>query len=457
MRPIKEDRYLMLSTFTRRLLCGGFLLIGMSACAGGAGGVPPGASVEQHRVRPTATPTQAASPTAAPSSSSTADPRPSSSAAPSPSAIPAASVQNAYTFLDLMMDKYATGSTVRLVQSFDGGGVGNFTDAVTYDDALMIDALLVRASADDIARAQVIGNAFLYVQTSDAANDGRLRAAYAPSPLTSSASVVATNTSSDVGNMAWVGQSLVQLYKHTSNAAYLTSAVSIANWIQTNTADTRGAGGYTGGDDSSGAKILWKSTEHNLDVYAFFTMLATESGNSTWTTRAASAQQFVASMWNASGGNFYVGTDNSGITPNTSVQPEDVNSWTYLAFQNPTWANSLTWDVTNLAVNQGGITGVSFCSGDRTGVWLEGTAHLADALKLRNAAGDATKAQAYLSSLVYAQTNGLNNDGLGIIAASKNGLTDCDGDQYYASLHVGATAWYIMAVSGANPFKAPLI
>jgi hypothetical protein len=41
--------------------------------------------------------------------------------------IPANGISKAYTFLDLMMDKYATGSTTRLVQSFDGGG--SFTDA----------------------------------------------------------------------------------------------------------------------------------------------------------------------------------------------------------------------------------------------------------------------------------------------------------------------------------------
>ena len=43
-----------------------------------------------------------------------------------------------------MMDKYAKGSTARLVQSFDGGPLKNFNDAVTYDDALFVDALLAR-------------------------------------------------------------------------------------------------------------------------------------------------------------------------------------------------------------------------------------------------------------------------------------------------------------------------
>ncbi|HEV3154373.1 MAG TPA: hypothetical protein VGZ02_11255 [Candidatus Baltobacteraceae bacterium] len=363
------------------------------------------------------------------------------------------SIPDAYDFLDLMMDKYATGNTTRLVQSFDGGGVGNFTDAVTYDDALTIDALLSRASSDDLTRAQVIGNAFAYVQAHDPDGDGRLRAAYAPKPLLKPSDVVATDKTSDTGNMAWVGQSLVQLFAKTSNAAYLNSALAIANWLQTNTADSRGAGGYTGGEFGNGAKIQWKSTEHNVDVFAFFKMLAAATGDSVWNTRAAAAQTFVASMWNARQGRFYAGTDNDGKTPNVSFKPEDVNSWSYLAFQDASWASSIDWDVTNLAVTAGGFSGVSFCSGDRTGVWFEGTAHLADALELRNAPGDAAKAQTYLNDIAYAQTNGKNADGLGIIAASKNRLSDCDGDYYYASLHVGATAWYILAAGQKDPFN----
>jgi hypothetical protein len=58
-----------------------------------------------------------------------------------------------------------------------------------------------------------------------------------------------------------------------------------------------------------------------------------------------------------------------------------------------------------------------------------------------------------MSDIAYAQSNGPNTDGLGIIAASKNGLSDCDGGKYYASLHVGATAWYVMAAGQTNPFE----
>src|SRR6202035_2425140 len=106
-----------------------------------------------------------------------------------------------YQFLDQMMDKYATGSTLRLVQSYEGGYLGRqgFTDSFTYDDALVIDALLARGQAGDVARAEVLGNSLLYIQSRDRAGDGRIRAAYAPKPLTSPAQIQATGSATDVG------------------------------------------------------------------------------------------------------------------------------------------------------------------------------------------------------------------------------------------------------------------
>jgi len=377
--------------------------------------------------------------------------------APSPAqpvargAVSVRSVSAAYDFLRLMMDKYAKGSTRRLVQSFDGGPLEKFTDAITYDDALVVDAMLTSATRGDVARAKVIGNALIYVQANDPAGDGRLRASYAPKPLRAPRDVVIRDRSTDAGNMAWAGLALVRLYAVTSDRSYLDGAVAVAQWLQTNTYDTRGSGGYTGGYTARDAKIEWKSTEHNVDLYAFFTMLATESGDGQWSESAAWAEQFVASMWDARQGRFYVGTGNDGTTPNRSFKPEDVNSWSYLAFENPAWAVAPTWDVEHLKVNRGGFAGVSFCSADRSGVWFEGTAHLADALELRGASGDASRAQAYLGDIEYAQANGPNGDGRGIIAASK-ALSDCDGSKYYPSLHVGATAWYVLAAAGSNPF-----
>jgi hypothetical protein len=365
----------------------------------------------------------------------------------------ATSISDAYEFLDQMMDLYASGSVPRLVQSFAGGVLEkkHFTDSVTYDDALIIDAYLAEGTPEGLSRAETIGNALLYVQANDPAHDGRIRPAYAPTPLLSPSDVHATEQTSDVGNMAWVGQALVHLYEASGGENYLAGAEAIGNWVQANCYDTRGAGGYTGGLKARGKRIKWKSTEHNIDLYSLFTLLAEATGNPVWSARAAWAQGFVEAMWEPSEGRFYVGTTNNGVTPEDSVQPEDVNSWSYLALENPAYAASVGWDVTNLAVSAGGFSGVSFCEGDRTGVWFEGTAHLADALELRDQPGDQTQADTYLSDIEYAQTNGLNNDGLGIIAASKNKLSDCEGEFYYASLHTGATAWYLLAAERVVP------
>ena len=90
--------------------------------------------------------------------------------------------------------------------------------------------------------------------------------------------------------MAWAGDALAQLYSVTGRKAYLDGAVAIGDWIQAHCRDARGPGGYTGGYTGPGGKIEWKSTEHNIDVYAFFRLLARETGNPVWSSRSAWAQ-----------------------------------------------------------------------------------------------------------------------------------------------------------------------
>lgn len=361
------------------------------------------------------------------------------------------SAGKAERFLNQMMDRYATGSTPRLVPSFSGGVLAsqNFTDSETYDDALVIDAYLAEGTRSARSRAEIIGDGLLYVQANDAAHDGRIRAGYAPTPLASPSDVEVTDSATAVGNMAWAGQALAQLYAATGTKAYLAGAAAIGRWIQVNCYDTRGAGGYTGGVTASGQQIEWKSTEHNIDVYAFFRLLARETGDTAWSARAAWARRFVVGMWDEQDRRFYVGTTVDGTSVNNSQVPEDVNSWSYLALRDPAYAASVSWNVRNLAVSADGFSGVSFCQGDRSGVWFEGTAHLADALEFL---GHPAEAAAYLRDIGYAQANGPNGDGLGIIAASKDKLSDCDGDYYYASLHTGTTAWYILAAKRIDPF-----
>jgi hypothetical protein len=211
---------------------------------------------------------------------------------------------------------------------------------------------------------------------------------------------------------------------------------------------------YTGGYADSGTRLQWKSTGQNIGVYAFFSLPGQESGLAAWAARAAQARRFIVSMWNPAAGRFSLGTMTDGVTTNDNPQTEDVSSWSCLALQSPAYAASVGWDVRNLASGPGKLRGVSICPGDRTGVWFEGTAHLADALESRAHPGDSPQAAAYLNGTGYAQAHGPNEDGLGIIAASRDGLTDCAGDSVYASLHTGTTAWYILAARHINPLSA---
>ena len=367
----------------------------------------------------------------------------------------AVSVARAYRFLNQTMDRRTGGATPRLVQSYVGGllGLDGDTSSATYDDALVIDAYLAEGNQNGVARAEVIGNGLLYLEAHDPSHDGRIRDQYQPTALEHPGDIHVTSPASSTGDMAWAGDALTQLYSATGMKAYLDGAVAIGDWIQAHSRDDRGPGGYTGGYTGSGGKIEWKSTEHNIDVFAFFRLLARATGDPVWASRSAWARRFILAMWDTAAGRFYLGTGGNGATPESSPAVEDVNSWGYLALRVPAYEQSLDWEQRHLAVTANGYRGVSTCSGNRTGVWFEGTAHLADALEFSDEAGDRAQAARYLSDLASAQANGPNADGLGIMAASYDALSDCEGGNVYASLHTGTTAWYILAANRIDPLS----
>ncbi|MFD0351473.1 hypothetical protein ACFQ0M_46300 [Kitasatospora aburaviensis] len=181
-------------------------------------------------------------------------------------------------------------------------------------------------------------------------------------------------------------------------------------------------------------------------------MLAAATGDQMWKTRSDNAFAFVAGM-QADDGRLWTGTGLDGVTQNRDTVPEDVQTWSYLATLNPAYARSVDWAAGNLAATDGPFTGVSFGRTDTSKVWFEGTAHLLAAYYARGAAGDDAKAAALLDTLKLAQTQAPNGDGRGIVAASGDGLTTGEGDTYYASLHTGATAWFVIAALGRNPFR----
>ena len=410
-----------------------------------------------------------------------------------------ASVQNACAFLDQMMDAYAQGSTVRMCQSYsDQIAGGTFAStAFVYDNAVLLMAYLARGKRDDLQRAIVLGNALLFAQKTDPAGDGRFRQAYFAG-VDNGGVFVAPGLSffqgSAVGDVAWSGIALAQLYARTGVRDYLDGAVKAATFIDTTTRDNNPPGGFFFGNGQTN-----KSTEHNIDAYALFSMLARLTGNATWQTEANYAKAFVEAMFDAPSGHFWTGTsDPTHIFFDNG--PEDVNSWSYLAFQDPAYAVSIDWVKTNLATtdtsfafNNGWgvdgslkirVNGMTFASlsklgtvlGDSTvdadAVWLEGTGHLIAALMSRRLPpakdipgfhGDLQLANDLIESCQIAQsTLGAGQtvnakplvQGQGLTAATSI-LNTGFGFNYFPILHIGATGWYLIGAQGANPLLLP--
>jgi hypothetical protein len=368
------------------------------------------------------------------------------------------SLELAYLFLGDMMDLYATGTTLRLAQSYVPTTAQNLGDlALMYDNAAMITALLQRGTSDDLTRAQTLGNSIVYAQAHDPLNDGRVRDGYHVDPFldgNGSPRIAFDDNDggSHTGNLAWAGLALARLYAKTGQSSYLSAAVAVGTWIAQNTHDLRGAGGYTDGIAQPDKLIGSKSTKANVVIFAFFNLLAGISGTNPWQGLAQHALTFIDAMWNPQSARFWLGTLSDGVTVNISFVPEDVQSWTYLAELNHARAGSLDWAYRYLRVYGNPLTGTSFSTADLSGIWFEGSANLALALQIRNATGDAGKADMLLASLQVAQRTARNSDDKGIVAASKDGLKTGAGTKYYAALHVGATSWYCLSVQAGNPF-----
>ena len=116
--------------------------------------------------------------------------------------------------------------------------------------------------------------------------------------------------------MAWAAIALAQLYNASGLSKYLNGALRAANFIETTTRDDINVppGGYYFGNGQTN-----KSTEHNIDVYALYTMLANLGGNSSWLNGAQHALAFVQAMFDAPSGHFWtVTSDHTHIFFNNS-------------------------------------------------------------------------------------------------------------------------------------------
>ncbi|MFZ3493303.1 hypothetical protein ACODT5_08760 [Streptomyces sp. 5.8] len=381
-------------------------------------------------------------------------------------AIGKTATNKAFSFLRSKMNEYPAPVSHGLPRSYTGGhfapdgqfGENGFESSFVYDDTLMVIALINSGYGPDIDRARTLGNVLLEAQALDPAGDGRLRASYLPNPfITRQGTPYIGGFATYTGNMAWVGMAWSHLYEATGDQRYLDGALRAAQWIQSNAADERGAGGYTGGylHDDSGElirKLTWKATEHNIDAGAFFAMLAQLTGDGQWSTRSQKAFAFVDSM-QADDGRLWTGTTEDGVHRNDEVVPADIQAWSYLATLDEDHSRALDWGLEHHSAQDGPYQGMAFSGADRSKVWFEGTAQFLTALNVRGRASDAPTAAAFAGSLELAQREAPHHDGYGIVAASRDGLDTGMGDLYYASLHTGATAWFLLAARNTNPFR----
>jgi hypothetical protein len=345
-----------------------------------------------------------------------------------------------------------------LLRSYDvrtGPDAGDFDRAhaicaYVYDNALVALALL---AAGDAGHARAIGRALADAQDSDRFwHDGRLRNAYAAGPMSAPARLPGWwdadrrawledgyQAGTATGVLAWA-----MLLWTTLGPDFRPAADRAADWIA---AHVRGASGFTGGVigfEPTPQPLTWTSSEHNLDLAVVLHRLGRPE--------AAFAAAFVERMFDPAEGRFF-----SGLKPDGSSNPHsaiDANIWPLLA--GGTHAAALDWVLSRhglpAGAPRGELDGVDFNT-DRDGIWLEGTA--ITALALRRAGDDALAARfgATLaantapSGLIYACTTPTLTTGL------STGLDPSSADfLYYRRPHIAPTAWAVLAALGVDPF-----
>jgi hypothetical protein len=336
----------------------------------------------------------------------------------------------------------------------------------TYDNALAMMALYGcqrKAEARRVADALVVA-----LETDRHYHDGRLRNAYRSGPVipgkegmllpgywsTASNSWIEDGyqVGTATGSTAWGALALLMAYEQTDQQAYLDAARKIMDWIHRSTADPKNVG-YLGGffgHEPTPERMTWKSTEHNLDVYAADSWLAQIDAGGDWAHQGDSAFQFLKAMWNDAEGRFYIGSAPDSNAPNVAMSGLDAELWPLIAVPDFKSKADRVMEWTDL--NHGVQGGYDFNS-DRDGVWLEGTAQAALVLSLTGHPDKAEPlfttiaAQMAPGGLVYATENEQLTTGLQV------GPNSAPGDfKYYRLPHIGATGWAVLAALKINPF-----
>lgn len=308
--------------------------------------------------------------------------------------------------------------------------------------------------------------------------------------------------SADTGNTAWTIIALLAAHNileaGKKDSPYLEAAVRAGQWIEENFRAGGKLGGYTGGLEGWEAskenpvapkKVEWRSTEHCIDLYVAFSKLATAKTSAVWQECALHARRFVLNMWKEVC--FSTGTKSSQEDRNEDMIPTDVQIWSVLAMGHDTefrqhigWTGPpsvpacLKWVETNCRVDSksaGDPSGYLF-SNKGKGCWFEGAAQVAAIYRYL---GNLERSEKVLSEIMRA--NPVAQRPVGPIQGagppvSVGGIYAACSDPIEAGFykifvpaigkcpqvvgpvtyprrqHLGATAWFLLAAAGVNPY-----
>jgi hypothetical protein len=344
-----------------------------------------------------------------------------------------------------------------------------------YDTALDIKALLASGAGGTLQTAVGVARGILATALSngsyyDQRNDGQtLQGNGKPRPAFNTTPTQPPVADQTLGDNAWFGMALLDLYNATGNRQYLTAARKVSDWAEANLkAGNSALKGYFGGFDNNGQIVASRSTDQNTAAAQLNFLLAAaltarnDPSASTYAARADFAATFVFAMFDNVGGKFWAGTS-TGDTINTASVPLDAQLWGYLSIGQ--WAkyvndaavqalftSAFQWAQNHLIVSDGPFTGFTFSTGSNPVVWFAGNAYAAEEYYLR---GNQAQAEASFRLLEQARLNGANHDpnGIGLIAASSNNLQDpMLGVVYDARLALEPSAWAGLFSGGYNPF-----
>lgn len=316
--------------------------------------------------------------------------------------------------------------------------------AYVYDNALAGLLLLGTGFRPEALR---IAQALEIAQSHDRRfQDGRLRNGYASGPMSTPAKLpgfwnVKTEqwdedpyqVGSDTGPIAWA----MLLWASLGMDGPANKAGDFLN------ATLRAPLGYYGGlygYDQSQQKLTWESTEQNLDLAVAFKKLGRQ-------TDADHAASFVEAAYNTPEKLFKTGLTPDG-RPGTMLAA-DAGIWPYLA--NLGSAESARHAIARLRHGEG----IGFSDASH-GIWLEGTAFAALALKLMGSslgAGfmDTLSANVSPEGYVYATVAPMLSTGLKVGPSLAKNEPPQDFN-YYRVPSLSATCWAAMAAFKVNPF-----